>query len=235
MSHSPHVCQRIWCQRIWLPAIRALVASAGVVLLSSPFAMAQAATKIGVVDIVKAVEQYPLYIKLRGEHDETAHGFETELKQIEKAADEARGALLVMSEEDSPDRKDREFQLQMLLAQHDYRRKAFRERLAFEETRSLVRVYADLEVAIAKVAKQRGVHLVLRKHVIEPASGSVEQMTPRELDLRMKLFERQSVWFADDALDLTGDVIKLMQVPVAPDKPKAADGQTPPAPPRGGD
>lgn len=215
------------------PTLRQLALSLAFVAAAlAPSIAAQAAPTFGVVDIVAAVEQYPRYIKLRGELDERMRGYKDQLTQLAKELDELRGTIGVLDEE-SDERKERQFQLQMGLYRQDYLRKTFGERMQFAEARMLVQIYADLEVAIARVAKQRGVALVLRKHVIDPASGPVEQIGADELDQRLKSFERQLVWYADGALDLTGDVIKLLQVPLVPER--AASGGSQPTPTRGGD
>ena len=50
------------------------------------------------------------------------------------------------------------------------------------------------------------------------------------------MFERRQVWYNSDEIDLTGDLIKLLQVPIERDAPaKSAEPPKPPAKPeRGG-
>ena len=79
-----------------------------------------------------------------------------------------------------------------------------------------VAIYADLERAVAIVAKERGVQMVLRAH---------PQLEETSSENKARLFEARIVWFASEEIDLTPAVIKLLQVPL-PEAPKA-DGAKP--------
>ena len=174
---------------------------------------------VGVVDVLKAVEQYPRYIELRTALEERIRQYEDQLKALAQQLDELRGTIQILNE-GTEERAEKEFELQIGLQRQDYLRKALRDRVALEELRNTLMVYEDLEVAIGKVAKQRGVTLVLSKQDITPSAGPVEEMSAREVQGRVKAYDRRQVWFAADELDLTGDVIKLLQVPLA-EKPSA--------------
>lgn len=76
-----------------------------------------------------------------------------------------------------------------------------------EGSRFVVEWYEDMERAIAEVARNKGVKLVVRGH---------REATDKDsLDAKYTLFEKRVVWYAADAIDLTDAVIKLLQVPVA--------------------
>jgi hypothetical protein len=102
-------------------------------------------------------------------------------------------------------------------------------------------LYEDLEVAVEKVAKNRGVQLVLRTYDPGPPPSVSEKATNKELgqmNQRLQMFDRRQVWFNTDEIDLTGDLIKLLQVPlekdaVAPTK-SAEPPKQPDKPERGG-
>jgi Skp family chaperone for outer membrane proteins len=185
----------------------------------------QAASGVLVVDILRAIDQYPRWIKLKGELEAMEQGFIDQLKQLAQRMDELRGTIQQMVP-DTEERKQKEFELQMALQQQDFLNKMYRERLRSEELKANLVIYEDVEAAIEKVAKSRSALIVLRKYDIQPASEPVAKLSGKEVQARVLAFERRQVWFAADAIDVTGDVIKLLQVPL-PKETTARENSSP--------
>ncbi|MFN3239938.1 MAG: OmpH family outer membrane protein [Planctomycetota bacterium] len=171
---------------------------------------------VGVIDVVKAVEQYPRYIKLRGELEASIQQYEEQLKEMSARGNELRGTIQVLAE-GSQERADKEFEYKMLLQTQDYRRKAYRDRMQLQDLRNTLAVYEDLEYVIGVVAKRKGVSLVLSKRALPQTVQPIAEMSPSEVQGRVKAFDERKVWFASKELDLTGDVIKELMIPV-PDR-----------------
>lgn len=195
---------------------------------------------VGVVDFVKAIEQYPKYIRLKGELETRGKAAKAQIDELTKRIDEQRAALAVVSKE-SEEYKDRELELEFLQTQRQALFKRFNEKLEVEDMRVLTVVYEDLEAAIKKVATTRGVSIVLRVHEMDDAPGDISKLPPKTLEGRLRMLERRQVWYAADNVDLTGDVIKLLMVPLDPPKDaakngdaKAAEPQKPVTPKTGG-
>ncbi len=68
--------------------------------------------------------------------------------------------------------------------------------------------YADVYAAIAKVAEQRGVEIVLSKEIFPLVSKTTAE-------LRNKVYLRRPVLYSADALDITDDVIEMLNREVA--------------------
>ena len=168
--------------------------------------------RVGVIDYVAAVEQYPRYIKLRAAFEQRMNAYEAELKDLAKSLEELRGTIQVLTDED--ERADKEFQLQIGLQRQDYLRKKYRDQMALEDLRNTLSVYEDLEFAIGKVAQKKGLHLVLTKKDIRPNAKPIAEQSAREVQTRVQAYDRRQVWFAAEELDITADVIKYMQVPL---------------------
>jgi Skp family chaperone for outer membrane proteins len=180
---------------------------------------------IGVVDVITAIEQYPRYIKLHGQWQDKADGYTLEIQRLEGQLQEMQARINVL-DEDSEDQRDAKNQLRLAVQHRDYQGKKFNDKMDFERLQDMVLVYEDLDVAIAKVAAARGLTLVLRKKVIEPSGRPVVDLSGREVQARVMAYEKREVLWASDVLDITGDVIKLMQVPLA-DPGKTGAGQKP--------
>lgn len=181
-----------------------------------------AAPKIGIVDFVRVVEAYPRAIEERKKVDELRKQQLTILDgEVKKARemqiklnDLQRGTLRYDSAQHELRLKQQDIDGMQTVFDREWRRRIDEFYTA---------IYSDLERAVALVAKDRGVMLVLRAHP-ELEDGSVES--------KARVFEARMVWYAAEELDLTPAVIQLLQVPLPPD-PKAA-----PAPsdkPTGGD
>lgn len=171
---------------------------------------------VGVIDVIKAVEQYPRYIKLRAELETSIGQYEAQLQEMSARVDELRGTVQVLAE-GSPERAEKEFEYKLALQTQDYRRKAYRERMQLQDLRNTLSVYEDLEYVIGVVARRKKVGLVLTKQDIVPAAGPIADLASGEVQARVKAYDRRQVWFASKELDLTGDVIKELMIPV-PDR-----------------
>jgi hypothetical protein len=98
-----------------------------------------------------------------------------------------------------------------------------------ETLRMQLSIYEDIDAAISRLAKDRGVHLVMRTEVKDtapPENG--DKASPKSVQNRVFAYERRQVWFAAEELDLTADLIKLLQVwPL--ESSKGAPAAPPPA------
>jgi Skp family chaperone for outer membrane proteins len=94
-----------------------------------------------------------------------------------------------------------------------------RDQLELEFARAQVVVYEDLEAAVQKVAKQKGLGLVLRQYEPLPAAGDPAKLSARSVQKRIADFERRGVWYAAESVDITADVIKVLMVPIDTGKP----------------
>ncbi len=181
---------------------------------SSKSGQTGASPLVGVVDLAKAFDQYPKSIKMKSELDGMAKTFEDRIKSMSKAIDEMKGTIAVLGAE-SDERRQKEFEYELAIQQRQGLVKIMRERLDLEEMRLSLMVYEDLEQAITTVAKARGVALVLRVQDMGPPSTDLAKMPAKAVQGRFNAFERRQVWFASEQVDLTGDLIKLLMVPLA--------------------
>lgn len=168
---------------------------------------------VGVIDVAKAIDQYPVYIKLRTAIDEKFAKFQEQLKAQVKQLQELQVSIQAMGE-GVPERAEAEHQYKMGLQTQDFRRKYFNDLLAAEELRMMLEVYEDLDFAVHKVSKKLGVQLVLPKRDIVPSPVPIADMQSREVQARVDAFQRRTVWFASKEIDITGDVIKYMMTPL---------------------
>jgi Skp family chaperone for outer membrane proteins len=190
-------------------------------------AKAVVAPTIGVVDFVKAFDQYPRYIEMRTQLDALGKTYDDRLKEMSKTIDELRGQLK-MIKEDSDERAEREFAVERAIADQRALAKILRDRLDVENMRMMVLVYQDFEEAIRRVAEKRGMTLVLRVHDMGDAVSDPGKLSPKNVETRIAGFERKQVWFAAAPIDITQDVIKLLMVPL--DDNKGGEQKAPAAP-----
>lgn len=175
---------------------------------------------IGTVDLVKAFDQYPKWIRLKGELGKMSDQFEDQIKQINKRLEEIKATISATAPE-SDERKRAEFDLEMGLQQRQWLAKTLRDKARAEEAKALLSVYEDVEAAIAVVARNRGVTMVQRVHDLGPSPGDIATLAAKDIDNRLMAFERKQVWFAAAEIDLTDDLIKQLMVPVPAVKPAA--------------
>jgi Skp family chaperone for outer membrane proteins len=184
---------------------------------------------VGVVNLIRAFEQYPKWIKLGIELKARSKAEEEKLKEMTKRIDELKASLELLDPE-SDERRVNALRIDLMRQEQQMTYKLIQERLDVEEARAYIQVYEDLEIAVAKVAKARGVSLVVRVHEITSA-GDVAKLPAGSVQRRVRAFEAKQVWYADDALDLTPDLIKLLMVPL--EDTKAGDAK--PGDPKAGE
>lgn len=187
---------------------------------------AAAGVTVGVVDLAQAFEQYPRYQELKKQLEAMSSEFNEQMKALRKREDELRGTVQML-DADSDEKKQREFELEMAMQQQRWFAKHLRDRLDLEEARASLAIYEDLEAAVAKVAKARGVAIVLRTYDMGPSPGDPMKLPPKTVLGRLTAYERRQVWFATPEVDLTGDLIKLLMVPLPPKQPARAGGEAP--------
>ena len=184
---------------------------------------------VGVIDVAKAIDQYPVYIKLRTGVDAKFAKYQEQLKTQSSQLQELQVSIQLMGE-GVPERAEAEHQYKMGLQTRDFRRKYFNDLLAAEELRMMLEVYEDLDFAVAKVAKKNSVSLVLPKRDIPLSQMPIADMQNREVQGRVEVFQRRTVWFAATEIDITGDVIKYMMTPLpARTSPERAPAQPKPS------
>lgn len=179
-----------------------------------------ATPKIGIVDFTRVVDAYPRAIAERKKVDELR---KQQLTILDAEVKQARALQAELGElnrgSKSYDLKAHELRMKQqhidglqTVYDRDWRRRIDEFYTA---------IYSDLERAVAMVAKDRGILMVLRAHP-ELEDDSIEN--------KARVFEARMVWYAAEELDITQAVINLLQVPLPPD-PKAKSTEEKPATP----
>lgn len=179
---------------------------------------APAAPLVGVVDLAKAIENYPRWIELQSRLDAMDKQAKDRMKQFQAKLEDLRGAVKITN----PDSEDGKLvQMQLELAQQEAKGlyTMLNEKLDLEQQKALLAVYEDLEKAVPVVAKARGVGIVVRVHNVPPVPAEVSPNSPRAIMGRLRAFETKQVWFASEEVDLTPDLIKYLMIPRDGDKP----------------
>lgn len=179
-----------------------------------------AGLRIGVVDLVRAIDQYPKWIRMQGEFANLQKQYKAKLDGNASESQRLKTQLEIMGDTESEARKLAEFQYELKLQENQAWRKLVRDQLQVEHARMMLVVYEDLEIAIAKVAKARDVAIVLRMHNMGPSLGDPSKLPEGQVMDRVNAFERREVLFASNQVDLTDDLIKLLLVPL--EEPKDA-------------
>lgn len=220
--------------RSWVAACAALsLATLPVALCGQddgkPKPVAPQTLVVGTVDFDKAFNAYPRTAKEHERLQKIADGSKKQVEQLTARIEELKASIATLAE-GSFEREAKQFDLEMAMQQRQGLAKLLGDQLDAERMRVQLAIYEDLDAAIQRLAQDRGVQLVLRAEPMPPAPGA-DKASLRDVRERVITFERRQVWFAAQQLDLTADLIKLLQVwPLddGKDKPKA------PAAPAGG-
>lgn len=178
---------------------------------------------VGVVDLGKAFDLYPRTVKEREKLQKLADSYREQISGLEKRMDEVK-ALLGQLKEGTRQRAQAALELELAQAQRRGLIQLADDDIQQETLRMQLAIYEDLEKAVQQVAKDKGVHLVLRIDAEDAALGDADKNSPKQVSGRLRAFEMRQVLFASEELDLTASLIKLLQVPLEPVKPEAPGG-----------
>lgn len=165
-------------------------------------AAAPAKLAIGAVDFVKVFEAYPKYIQELKRLEEAKKVVTGKLDEMKNQLNERKSQRELLNP-NTRERAQADLELDLAVKQYNGMVQIWGEDLAQQHDRLRVECYEDIERAIEKLAKERHLALVLRLHRFV-GEGSVQE--------KGQAYERRMVWYAADEVDLTADVIKLMQV-----------------------
>jgi Skp family chaperone for outer membrane proteins len=180
---------------------------------------------VGVVDLGKAFDTYPRVVKERERLKKMHDSYDEQIQQVSKRIEEIKG-LIPLLKEGSRERSQKQLEYELALQQRTGLSKLFNEELGAETMRMHLSIYEDLEAAIGKLARDRGVDLVLRLDDADLQAQSDGEKSMKQVQNRLVTFERRQVWFATAQLDLTSDLIKMLQVPLERDEaPQDGSGQ----------
>lgn len=188
---------------------------------------------VGVVDLEKAMELYPKALKERERLQKLKESYDEQLQQVTKRLEELK-ALLPALREGTMERARKQLELEQAMQARQGLAKLLEADLQLEDMRVLLAIYEDIEIAVAQLAKDRGVHVVLRLDTQQEKPDDGDKLAPRQVQRRLEVFDRRKVWFAAEELDLTPALIKMLQVPLELPKSAAPKGDEPPAPQGGG-
>jgi len=178
---------------------------------------------IGVVDLDRARENYPKAIAEREKLQKLSQSFRERIDELDKHIDQIRGDLSLLKQ-GSSEREFKEVELGVALQQRKGFGSVFENEFERAKDKFELLIYQDLEEAVARVAKDRGVQIVLRmvsQHL--PEAGGKDSLNAQQV--RLFNYKMRAVWFAADEVDLTAALIKYLQVPLDLDKPEAGKGE----------
>lgn len=182
---------------------------------------------IGVVDLSKAYDNYPKARDERDRFNKMQDQVADKLKELSTRIDETRARQKVLAE-GTPQRRQVDMELELGLRQRQMLAEMYNDELRLEKMRIDLAIYEDLEIAIAQVAKDRGVQIVLRLHNQPELSAKIDPNHPDVVQARLSAFQQREVWYAADEYDLTPALIRRLQVPI---ERAAPAGSAPPVPP----
>ena len=188
---------------------------------------------VGIVDFGKAFDLYPRTIKERERLQKLADSSREQVDKVSKRIEELRG-LIPLLKEGSIERDSRQLELELAMQERQGTAKLLNDQLQGETMRMQLSIYEDLDAAVVRLAKDRGVHLVLRSEVKDTGvPEGADKTSPKVVQNRVFAYERRQVWFAAEELDLTADLIKLLQVWPLDTGAQADKGAPPATPPAG--
>jgi Skp family chaperone for outer membrane proteins len=164
---------------------------------------------IGVVDFARVLAAYPRAIEIRKSMDDWR---KQQIAMID--AEERKLAEIKLKRDDlQPDtaeRDSRELEMRLKMNFIEGQRQVLDREWGRKVEGYYAAMYDDMQQAVAILAKDRGLQLVLRTH---PDPDDLTSSRDKS-----RVFEARMVWYAADEIDVTPALIKLLQVPL-PTKP----------------
>lgn len=159
---------------------------------------------VGVVDMDRVAKAYEKNIRLVKELNRSFAEFHDRLNERFKEIEGKLKANIDAFDPYTPEWVEANVKYRSALSGLEEERKLGNARLNRQRFRQKVEIYEDIERAIAKVAKARGVRLVLRwRAMLEKAP----------LDQQFQVHSSRDLLYYDRALDLTETVIRMLKAP----------------------
>ncbi|MEI6129181.1 MAG: OmpH family outer membrane protein [Planctomycetota bacterium] len=160
---------------------------------------------VGVIDFVKLFEAYPRVAEDRRQYDEFRKQRRTMFDDEKKKVEDLKLGLEI-EKKNTANRAIKELEIQAMMSRLEGLQKILETEMRMKLEDLQVAWFEDAQRAIAIVAKERGISIVLR---ILADNGE----TTRD---KVSIFEQRAVWYAGAEVDITPFVIRLLQVPLPP-------------------
>ena len=205
-------------RRLALAAAVALPCAAGALLLdrATPAAFAQdaqppqrqaaaAGSGIGVIDVPRVLQDSALGKQLQARGQGRQAELQATLEQLQRQIQEEQSALAQLREGTEPYEAKAD-DIRELLATARVRQELSQEEIARLTRDSIIEVYEQMEQAVAEVARERGLDVVIRT-----AGGDrpedLRSVNPQQLG---PLLNAQNVIYHSAGVDVTGEVVAKM-------------------------
>ncbi|MCA8954104.1 MAG: OmpH family outer membrane protein [Planctomycetes bacterium] len=162
---------------------------------------APAAITIGVVDLDKAIENYGRAIAEKERLAKLSADFTQKIDAMTKDIDELRAAM-ALHKPGTVEHDQEQLRLQTAIAVREGQAKIWGKQFDDEIAAYELAIFEDLGFAIARVAEDRGVAIVLR-------AQPVLELDPRD---RLVQHKRRAVLYQSPEVDLTPFVVKYLKV-----------------------
>lgn len=164
--------------------------------------------KVGVIDLQKAMDNYPAAVQDQKRLQEMSKQFDAQLGERTKAIEELKAQRSSgIYKPGSMELLQIELRINIALQEREGLAKLLSEQFDREYQKWELSFYDDMEFAVTAVAKERGVDIVLRADDYEP-----DDKDPRAVKQRYDMLRKRAVWFASAQVDLTPHLIKYLQV-----------------------
>ena len=165
---------------------------------------AQAAGKVAVVDIVKAMQAHPRTTEVEENFRAARQAAEKTFAAEEKAAKDMQAELDQMQAK-HPDRpyKEKAYELKLNTMRFNYEWSM--KSAAREYTQGLERVYAAARGEIGRYAREQGIQLVLQR---TEASQPLNAVDPKDFALKSRL---RVVLYAEKQVDITDAIVARLK------------------------
>ncbi|MBL8723267.1 MAG: OmpH family outer membrane protein [Planctomycetes bacterium] len=198
---------KVWLSKVWLTTAALVAGGLLPTALGVPF---QAPTVVGVVDIDRALEGSPKMQAERERLDALRKGHAERLEALDKQLEQMKRDLGLMKR-GSDQAEMAALEIKTTLERGKLLQELFRREMDVESERGLIALYSEAERATAEVAKLKGVQVVLRMNA-NPSGDDLSKDEDRAQQQRLRAYDRRTVWFSAEEVDLTAAVAKYLKV-----------------------
>lgn len=174
----------------------------------------EAEVKIGIVDIIRAFDEYAKSDDLEKELTEELEVFNNEMKFLNEGLGKLKAEIEMLSAE-SDLRVEKVSEYGVKKQAYEGKRVAEQRRWMIKQSRMLMELYSDIVEAVGGYAKAEGYTLVLKAD-----SGNVRGTSPDEVQLRIAI---RPVLYYSSIHDLTDDIVRVLNENYEAEKKAAAE------------